>query len=118
MKGFYEPKISSRSIAYIYKCDHPLYKSCTLFKDGEVGLAVIQQRFNGEEKVSWWGAIDSWIIDDLIASENWTSIFAKRAGACENGLYPTIEVRKLMYAVGLKPLKKQFWETTFRDPLS
>ena len=27
-----------------YECDHPAYRKCTLFKIGDNGLAVIQQR--------------------------------------------------------------------------
>ena len=33
-----------------YICEHPVYSSCTLFKIGEKGLAVIQQRFDAETK--------------------------------------------------------------------
>lgn len=33
-----------------YICNHPVYDRCTLFKIGDRGLAVIQQRFNAEIK--------------------------------------------------------------------
>lgn len=101
-----------------YRCDHQLYKTCTLIKKDGLGLAVIQQRFNSEERVSWWGAVDRGLMHDITHNEHFDRIFSEKAGECKNGLYPTIEVRKLMYAVGLKPLKKQFWETTFRDSIS
>lgn len=29
-----------------YSCDHPVYDKCTLYRIGEKGLAVIQQRYD------------------------------------------------------------------------
>ena len=33
-----------------YVCNHPVYDRCTLFKIGNKGLAVIQQRFESKNK--------------------------------------------------------------------
>lgn len=33
-----------------YICDHPVYSHCTLYKIGEKGLAVIQQRYIPETR--------------------------------------------------------------------
>lgn len=116
MKGYHISSNRSERIdcARLYKCDHPLYKRCTLyFIDGK-GLAVVQQRFSEKEKVFWWGPIDPWLISDIYTQEAFMNEFTRLArDADDNGIFPTIEVRKLMYAVGLKPLKKQYWEKGF-----
>lgn len=36
-----------------YICDHPVYSHCTLYKIGEKGLAVIQQRYIPETKSTY-----------------------------------------------------------------
>jgi len=40
-------------------------------------------------------------------------VFNARADKSYNGLYPTITVRQLMWALKIKPLKKERWETCF-----
>lgn len=47
---FDKPEIYLSMYGSRYICDHPVYNSCTLYKIGEKGLAVIQQRFNEETK--------------------------------------------------------------------
>lgn len=48
-----------------YICDHPVYSHCTLYKIGEKGLAVIQQRYIPETKSTYWTEIDPWLVDAL-----------------------------------------------------
>ncbi len=115
MKGYHKrvSKADKLCGAIVYKCNHPIYNKCTLFKSDEFegyGLAVIQQRFNEDEKVTWWGPIDPWLTGDISKSDMFPEYFARRASTPENGIYPTIEVRRLMYALGMKPLKKWYWE--------
>lgn len=116
MKGYYVAKskpVRSKH-ARIYKCDHPLYSRCTLYFNGEMGLAVIQMRFSPKEKVAWWGPVDPWLIEDIYENEGFSELFMKEADTSdENGLYPTIKVRKLMHALGMKPMKKSDWEKEF-----
>ena len=96
-----------------YVCDHPVYDSCTLFQINGKGLSVIQQRFDNETKSTWWGEVDSWITDDLYLHPDFKEYFDSRAGVCENGLYPTVTVRQIMWALKMKPLPKARWETVF-----
>lgn len=51
-----------------YICDHPVYSHCTLYKIGEKGLAVIQQRYIPEIKSTCWTEIDPWLVDALGAA--------------------------------------------------
>lgn len=96
-----------------YICDHPIYNSCTLFKIGQNGLAVIQQRFNPETKSTWWAEIDPWLTDELYLHPRFKEFFDSRSGKCTDGLYPTVTIRQIMWALKMKPLKRERWETVF-----
>ena len=97
----------------IYICNHPVYDRCTLYEIHEKGLAVIQQRFNRKTKQTWWGELDPWLTDALYLHPNFKRFFDDRAGINDNGLYPTVTVRQIMWALKMKPLKRQRWETVF-----
>ena len=94
----------------IYKCNHPLYSCCTLFKNGNRGLAVIQKKFNKNLKVSWWDCVWWYLAADIFLHPNWPSYFNEHAGEPVDGIYPTVTVREVMWALRMKPLKKEFWE--------
>jgi hypothetical protein len=96
-----------------YICDHPVYDKCTLFQIGSRGLAVIQQRYDSETKHTYWGEIDPWLTDDLYLHPNFKKFFEERSGECTDGLYPTVTVRQMMWALKSKPLPKERWETCF-----
>jgi len=96
-----------------YECNHPVYNSCTLFEIGSAGLAVIQQRYTPETKCTFWTEVDTWLTDDLYLHPKFKEFFDKRAGVCVDGLYPTVTIRQLMWALKMKPLPKQKWETVF-----
>lgn len=97
----------------VYICDHPVYNSCTLFKLNDNGLAVIQQRFDGRTKSCKWGEVDPWLTDDLYLHPNFKKFFDERSGKEENGLYPTVTIRQIMWALKMKPIKRERWETLF-----
>lgn len=100
MRYHYEkPQIYLSMYGVRYVCEHPVYNSCTLFLIGDKGIAVIQQRFDARTKTTWWSEVDSWLTDDLYLHPNFKEYFDKRAGACTDGLYPTVTVRQLMWAL-------------------
>ena len=88
-----------------YICSHPVYDCCT--------LSVIQQRFDPSVKTTAWGEIDAWLTDALYLNENFKAYFDRRAGPCRDGLYPTVTIRQMMWALKMKPLPKERWETVF-----
>lgn len=95
-----------------YKCDHPVYDSCTLYLIGNKGLAVIQQRF--ENKRTYWTEIDPWLTDLIYTNSRFKVIFDQKAGEKdEKGLYPTVSVRQLMWALKMKPIQRERWECVF-----
>lgn len=97
----------------IYICDHPIYNRCTLFKIDKKGLAIIQQRFDKETKITWWDEVDPWLTDDLYLHVKFKNFFDKYSGECKDGLYPTVTIRQIMWALKMKPIKRERWETYF-----
>lgn len=96
-----------------YKCDRPVYDRCTLFKIGKRGLAVIQQRYDPETKHTWWGEIDPWLTDLLYLHPKFKEFFDRRSGECIDDFYSTVTIRQIMWALKMKPIKRERWETCF-----
>ena len=114
MRYHYEkPEIYLSMYGKVYFCDHPVYHCCTLFQIGEKGLAVIQQRFDEKTKSTWWGEVDPWITDDLYLHPCFKEYFDMRSGMVTNGLYPTVTIGQIMWALKMKPIKRERWETVF-----
>lgn len=114
MRYHYEkPAIYSSMYGDTYVCDHPVYDRCTLFQIDNKGLAVIQQRFDNDTKSTWWSEIDLWLTDTLYLHPGFKAFFDARSGECTDGLYPTVTIRQIMWALKLKPLPKERWETCF-----
>jgi hypothetical protein len=114
MRYHYEkPAIFLSIYGSTYTCDHPVYNKCTLFKIKDRGLAIIQQRYDAETKTTWWSEIDPWLTDDLYLHPNFKSFFEDRSGMCTDGIYPTVSIRQIMWALKFKPLPRERWETCF-----
>lgn len=97
----------------IYICDHPVYDRCTLFQIDDKGLAVIQQRFDRTYKSTIWGEVDPWLGNDIYLHPNFKAYFDERSGVCTDGLYPTVTIRQIMWALKMKPIPRERWETCF-----
>ena len=108
-----KPAIYLSKYGPTYECNHPVYDKCTLFKIGDKGLSVIQQRYDDVSKQTWWSEIDPWLTDDLYLHPRFKAFFDARSGECTDGLYPTVTIRQIMWALKMKPLKKERWETCF-----
>lgn len=114
MRYHYEkPSIYISMYGESYSCNHVVYDRCTLFRIGERGLAVIQQRYNEETKTTKWGELDPWLTDELYVHPNFKNFFDERSGTCSDGLYPTVTIRQIMWALKMKPLPRKRWETVF-----
>lgn len=114
MRYHYEkPEIYRASYGVVYECNHPVYSKCTLYRIGDDGLAVIQQRYDPVTKRTWWGEIDSWLVDELYLHKRFRQFFSERGGLSVNGLYPTVSIRQIMWALKMKPIPRERWETSF-----
>ena len=94
-------------------CNHPVYSRCTLYKIGGKGLAVIQQRFNSSDKTTYWTEIDPWLTDTIYLHPKFKPFFDERSGNPVDDIYPTVTIRQIMWALKLKPIQKERWETAF-----
>lgn len=110
---FVKPGLYLNQYGATYACNHPVYSKCTLYKISGRGLAVIQQRFDETTKSTWWTEIDPWLTDAIYLNPSFKKFFDERAGPCKDGLYPTVTVRQIMWALKMKPIPKAEWETVF-----
>ena len=114
MRYHYEkPEIYVPMYGETYICDHPVYSSCTLFRIENKGLAVIQQRYDQKTKSTTWTELDPWLSNDLYLHPKFKEFFDERSGTCTDGLYPTVTIRQIMWALKMKPLPRKRWETVF-----
>lgn len=112
MKYYYKKPENWVGAGIVYSCDHQLYNQCTLFRIGEKGIAVIQEHFHPIKKTRWWGPIEPWIAGDIYLNAGFKAFFDENAEAPdEKGIFPTFPVRKVMWVLRMKPLKKACWET-------
>lgn len=110
---FNKPRIFASMFGEMYSCNHPVYSTCTLYRIGNKGLAVIQQRHDPKTKTTWWSELDPWLTDGIYINPGFKRYFDERAGECVEGLYPTVTVRQIMWALRMKPIPKYKWETVF-----
>lgn len=114
MRYHYEkPDMYSCLFGKRYNCNHPIYDRCTLYLIDDRGLAVIQQRFDPYAKTTWWDEVDPWLVDNIYLNLGFKKYFDERAKTATDGLYPTVTVRQIMWALKLKPIKRERWETVF-----
>lgn len=73
-------------------------------------MAVVQEHFISGTKMTYWGTIDPDLANDIYICDGFQSIFEKISGREKDGIFPTVTVRKLMWALRMKPLAKEFWE--------
>lgn len=96
-----------------YTCNHLVYSQCTLYKHDDYGLAVIQQYYDPITKHTWWSSIEKPYMNLLYGNPKFPKYFGEKAGLCKDGLYPTVTIRQMMWALRIKPIKRQPWETCF-----
>lgn len=98
-----------------YCCNHPVYNKGTLYLQGSKGLVVIQQYYS-DNKTYYWSSINHTLADNIYMHPRFYNYFRENADVCKDGLYPTVTVRQIMWALRMKPLKKERWETVFDRP--
>lgn len=109
MKYFYEkPDICKQVFGRTIVLDHPVYRRGTLYLENGVGIIVVQQRF-GSAKYAYWDAIDPWLANDIYLNKNFPYFFSHNASK----EFPIFQVRKLMWALRMKPIPKEDWEDYF-----
>jgi len=112
MKYFYEPQPQSVRVfgKPISLEDHPIYRGGTLYEEHGKGLIVVQKKFSPEWKSCYWDYVDYGIANDLYLSPKFPEFFKSNATESD---YPIFELRKVMWMLRMKPLKKEDWEEHF-----
>lgn len=110
---YQRPQFNKPVYGKVYICNHAVYDRCTLFQIGKKGLAVIQQRYDEKTKHTWWGELDDWLTGEIYLTKGFKPYFDEQSGLCTDGLYPTVTVRQIMWALKMKPLPRERWETVF-----
>lgn len=101
-----------------YSADNPIYVRGTLFKEGNKGLVVIQQRYRAEDKSTWWDEIDPWLRNDIYLNPGFFSFFETYSSEERTDGFNVVTVRQIMWALRMKPIKREKWETVFdRKPV-
>lgn len=108
-----KPDLYLNRYGRVYICNHPVYSRCTLYEVNGKGLGVVQQRFDESTKSTHWSEIDPWLTDDIYLNQGFFTLFEERAKPAADGLYPTVTVRQIMWALKMKPIPKEKWETVF-----
>lgn len=119
MRYHYKPGVFRSGLkGETYICQNSIYRSCTLYREGEKGLGIIQQRYDPKSHSTWWTSIDSWLVDELYMNASFKDLFARYAAKPTDRRYPVLTIRQAMWRLKLKPLPKQEWETVFdRAPI-
>ena len=108
MRYHYErPQIYRSAYRSTYECNHPVYDRCPLLKIDTKGLSVIQQRYNSDKKHTYWTEIDPWLTYMLYLNPKFKKYFDERSGESNNGIYPTVTIRQIMWALKIKPIPKE-----------
>ena len=53
------------------------------------------------------------VINKNLFDNFFKEFFDDRAKECRDDLYPTVTIRQLMWALKMKPIKRERWETCF-----
>ena len=102
MRYHYEkPELYSSISGTIYACNHPIYDNCTLYLIDKKGLAVIQQKYDPETET------DPWLTDQLYLHPKFKEFFDDRSGLAMDGLYPTVTIKQIMWALKMKPIPRK-----------
>lgn len=111
MKYYYQkPDICVRVFGKPIALDHPIYKGGTLYFENGHGLIVTQKHFDPQRKECFWDSVDYWIANDIYISKNFPEYFSQNASESD---HPILELRKIMWALRMKPLPKEDWERYF-----
>ena len=111
MKYYYEyTKGQTRVFGKTIQIDHPIYQAGTLYFENGLGIIVVQKKFDAERKLCYWSYLDPAIANDIYLSPNFLNFFTSNA---TDRNFPIFQLRKLMWELRMKPLRKEEWEVCF-----
>lgn len=115
MKYFYErPHNYIAMFGEVVSVSHPLFTNATLYFSKGKGVLVVVQEFDYESKAITWSSLPPYLANDIYLNEHFPGFF--RANAT-SGDYPIFTARQLMWALRMKPLHRETWETWKGDEI-
>lgn len=109
MRYFYDkPDKGTPLFGKRVELNHPGYRTGTQFVVDGLGMIFVQQRI--QCKYCYWDALDYWLANDIYMHPKFKD-YVREYGTEEN--YPIVPVRKVMWALRMKPLPKEPWEEFF-----
>ena len=110
MKYHYkEPDVNVRVYGIeIVLNNHPVYESGTLYLENGRSIIVTQRHF--KDKACYWGSVDPGIANGIYLSPNFPKFFQENAREMDPPIFP---LRKIMWELRMKPLKREAWEDYF-----
>lgn len=113
MKYYHTVQTHDKTFGRTISADNPFFSHCTVFEDDDKGIAVIKKTFYPAIKKVGYDGVNKNLATDIYLNENFKKFFEANAKPKKDGLYPVFELRKLMWALRMKPLKREEWEKIF-----
>ena len=111
MRYFYEPVEAEPEFGIIYHCDDELFDLGTLYLSDNIGLIVVQFQIDPVNKTFKFGPIDPGLANDIFKQPGFREFFLRFADKPDGARrYPVMNVRKVMWSLRMKPLRKDSWE--------
>lgn len=73
-------------------------------------IVIIQKHWNDKFKCVFWGPVDDNLLMDILEHENFDTVFKKESVDKDAKKPNVLQVRKLMWKLGMKRPPKQPWE--------
>ena len=112
MRYYYEPTNDTEiKYATFYHPPNELFDLGTLYYYDGMGLVIVQLEYDPLNKSYHFGPIPPGLANDIFEQPGFREFFLRFAKpSTPNGEYPVMNVRKVMWSLRMKPLRKRDWE--------
>ena len=111
MRYYYEPTKAEPKYGVIYHGPSEVFDLGTLYLSDGLGLVVVQLQFDELNKSFKLGPLDPGLANDIYVQPGFREFFLEFAKpVTPGGEYPVVNVRKVMWSLRMKPLRKDIWE--------
>lgn len=67
--------------------------------------------FDCQRKTFYYDKLPPYLANDIFEAKGFEEYFKAHSAAERDGLYPTVTARSIMWALRMRPLKKEWWES-------
>ena len=83
-----------------------LYSRGMLYERDGIGLVIVELKFDEKRKSFYYDAISGALSNRIYENDGFVKYFEENADSPKNGLYPSADARKVLWALKMPPLKK------------